>query len=54
MGKKKEMVEVNGLAVETVSAEESFMEDMMQQGESESVEEGLNPDRKSTRLNSSH
>ena len=43
MGKKKEMVEVNGLAVETVSAEESFMEDMMQQGESESVEEGLNP-----------
>ncbi len=43
MGRKKEMVEVNGLAVETVSAEESFMEDMMQQGESESVEEGLNP-----------
>ena len=47
MGSKKEMAEVNGLSVETANAEESFMEDMMQQEESGSVEEGLDSEMES-------
>ena len=47
MGRKKEIPEVNGLAVEAAGAEEAFMEDAMQQGESNSVEEGLDSEMES-------
>lgn len=47
MGRKKEIVEVDGVAVEVVGVEEAFREGAMQQGEADSVEEGLNPEMES-------
>ncbi len=47
MGRKKEIVEVNGLAVEAAGVEGDFMEGTMQQGEVDNVEEGLDPEMES-------
>ena len=44
MGRKKEIVEVNGLAVEAPGVEDAFMEDRAQEEEFDGREEGTDPE----------
>ena len=47
MSRKKEIVEVNGLAVENASAEDALMEDAVQEKEFDGMEERLDPEMES-------
>ena len=47
MGRKKEIVEVDKLAVETTGVKDAFMEDTTQQEEFGYREEGMDPDMES-------
>ena len=47
MGRKKEIVEVNGLAVEAPGVEDAFMEDRAQEEEFDGREEGTDPEMES-------
>lgn len=47
MSRKKEMVEVNGLAMETAGVKEGFVEDTAQEEEFDGMEEGLDPETES-------
>ncbi len=47
MSRKKEIVEVNGLAMETASAKDAFAEDTAQEEKFDGMEEGLDPETES-------
>ena len=47
MSRKKEIAEVNELAMETAGVEDAFMEDAAQKEESDGMEEGLDPEMES-------
>ena len=47
MSRNKEIVEVNGLAMETAGVEDAFVEDTAQEEEFDGMEEGLDPETES-------